>query len=890
MATYRGITIADDFLKLAKNLESVNNLIDELRELQNNWNSLSLLSELSQVSTEIARTRESFQRLASELSNCLIEKSVEQANDLLGNRAQNAIDILVRNLFERTADIGFLATDPILVHACTNGFDDWEKIRIRMQQYVQKYSVYSNVTLLDTQGRVLTDMAGKHPQGLPLEWIKQGVDSCQNYFEQLWPTGNQHTAPSVLLYAWKIASKGLVVGYVALEFDLESEQQALFTKVLGAQSNQEDDWSVCGILDEKGRVLISSDAYSLPSGLPLSLPHTGHWTLCRIGPTAYLACARDTRGYQGYMGPGWTGFCLVPLAHAFTEVKRQLAGTDDHEINFRQDLIDQKILELNTQALQIQQQLNRNIWNGNISQTHSKDAMGGQFSKTLLWEISRTGDRTKALFNSTLKDLISGSLQGTTQSMENYAMLAVELMDRNLYERANDCRWWALNPTLQECLASATQDVQPGVGSATECLQIINSLYTVYTDILLIDTKGQIMCNSATPSLAGQHVQAEWVQRALALKDQNTYCVSRFEPTDLYQGRPTYIYCAPVFAPDLANGNAIGLVALVFDSEVQFGNILREAMGDAAGHSKGYFVDEQGLILASSHNDQPAGTRLPVLNNVAFKGFQKGQASKITATHADQLLAIGTCDSSNYREYKGDLDGYQNQVRCIYLAEMGTHMQRPKALEPLQFYQTEPRSERTLSLEVATFSCAGQWIGLPTDQVVDSFSVAQLARMPNAASFVLGSALQKNQVITVIDTAALLGQRDAGSPCDHGHGPVQVIRLKSAKGGVQVALAVDELGQIPNLPEYAFKPAKDLHAGQGLIETLVEASNGFLCVLDFDALHRALHMQSKTSPQVAQQQAPQNTKSPQVSLEAFAQPSAKSNRSALTDRLDVAMR
>ena len=29
-----------------------------------------------------------------------------------------------------------------------------------------------------------------------------------------------------------------------------------------------------------------------------------------------------------------------------------------------------------------------------------------------------------------------------------------DIMDRNLYERANDCRWWALSPVLREGLAA----------------------------------------------------------------------------------------------------------------------------------------------------------------------------------------------------------------------------------------------------------------------------------------------------------------------------------------------------------------------------------------------------------------------------------------------------
>jgi hypothetical protein len=34
------------------------------------------------------------------------------------------------------------------------------------------------------------------------------------------------------------------------------------------------------------------------------------------------------------------------------------------------------------------------------------------------------------------------------------ASLAINIMDRNLYERANDCRWWALDPVIANFLVT----------------------------------------------------------------------------------------------------------------------------------------------------------------------------------------------------------------------------------------------------------------------------------------------------------------------------------------------------------------------------------------------------------------------------------------------------
>ncbi|MFN7506727.1 MAG: hypothetical protein ACK5Q1_14350, partial [Limnobacter sp.] len=148
---YRGIEMDSNQIELAKNLDAVNDLIDELRDLQSIWNNLSLLGELTQVGGDIGETREHFQQLAADLSIFLVQKSTHQTVELLTARAQNSIDILVRNLYERTADIGFLATDPVFAQYCLEAdespLNDESKkhIQNRMRSYTANYSVYKNV-------------------------------------------------------------------------------------------------------------------------------------------------------------------------------------------------------------------------------------------------------------------------------------------------------------------------------------------------------------------------------------------------------------------------------------------------------------------------------------------------------------------------------------------------------------------------------------------------------------------------------------------------------------------------------------------------------------------------------------------------------------------------
>jgi hypothetical protein len=69
------------------------------------------------------------------------------------------------------------------------------------------------------------------------------------------------------------------------------------------------------------------------------------------------------------------------------------------------------------------------------------------------------------------------------------AGLAIDIMDRNLYERANDCRWWALSTAVRNALAS-TLPLADAAARLTPILRTINGLYTVYSNLILFDADG----------------------------------------------------------------------------------------------------------------------------------------------------------------------------------------------------------------------------------------------------------------------------------------------------------------------------------------------------------------------------------------------------------------
>src|ERR1700710_1139155 len=121
MATYKGITFPDHVAPLVRHMHSVNDHREALAALSGTWDTLALLAHLSNLQADMSEVRASFGQLTDELLVCLAEEGLKLADDSLGHQAQIAFDVLTRNLFERTADIGFLATDSAIVEACAGG-------------------------------------------------------------------------------------------------------------------------------------------------------------------------------------------------------------------------------------------------------------------------------------------------------------------------------------------------------------------------------------------------------------------------------------------------------------------------------------------------------------------------------------------------------------------------------------------------------------------------------------------------------------------------------------------------------------------------------------------------------------------------------------------------
>ena len=128
-------------------------------------------------------------------------------------------------------------------------------------------------------------------------------------------------------------------------------------------------------------------------------------------------------------------------------------------------------------------------------------------------------------------DAVSEDAQG--ERLTDLALNAVELIDRTLYERTCDVRWWATDPSVVACALRPDADA---ASYAAGRLGVILSAYTVYLDIWLCGRDGTVRANGRPEragALGGRSVADQpWFRTAIGQRAADAYVAGevRAEP------------------------------------------------------------------------------------------------------------------------------------------------------------------------------------------------------------------------------------------------------------------------------------------------------------------------------------------------------------------------
>jgi chemotaxis signal transduction protein len=811
--------------RVVRHMQAVQAYDEGFRNLQTGWDNLTLLGQLSGTGIDTSNIRSDFQQLTGQLIDQLAREILSKTVLESHAKAQVAIDILVRNLFERTADIGFLATDQDIrdylvssaesraqYHARKELRQREEQLRTRFAEYVAKYSVYHDVVLMDTAGNVLVRLdTTQSVERSDHNLVAEALSTRAPYVESFGAIDLLPEVPRALVYSSRVeTAEGEAIGVLCLCFRFDDETSRIFRNLADS-----DGWSVITLLDDHGTVIASSDMHHIPVGARFDGVLDAEYRIQRFAASEYVVTTARPAGYQGYTGPGWFGHVMTPLQHAFdTHAGARLDTVDPQvlqTIMHNPTLFGEGLRCIPEKAEEIVRNLNLSIWNGHISMSRLKHTINPTFSRVLLQEVGVAGARTRTLFQESIADLHETVVSAILDDSAFVASLAIDIMDRNLYERANDCRWWALTGAFRAALSEEhlSEDAADNCG---QILRYINSLYTVYSQLVLFDARGRVVASSkACPMKRGETISAEWVQRALDIENSQGYVVSDFAPSPLYGDAPTYVYAAAIRSAD--GERVVGGVGIVFDSTPQFQAMLQDALprdkgGEAVPGCIGVFVDGDGLVVSSTHEALPPCSKfLPERELCSFST----EARFGIICWQEKFYALGIRGAAGYREFKSADDCYHNTIQAIVMIPVCDSVEHTA-------HVTVPtlgvKSERGVSdgFELATLRIGDRWMALKPVEIVEAMERRGLLEIPGAGPDFAGYLMYQGVPVPVFD---IQGMAQAGNVA--GASPATQIILLQRNESSWLGILADELGAIIELSTSRMQTVPEMIAGAGVI-------------------------------------------------------------------------
>ncbi|MFN4362357.1 MAG: chemotaxis protein CheW [Hylemonella sp.] len=820
-------------------MRDVSRCEQSLRELNQMWRmiessaKMNCPQEAQTILPIMAATRDGFSRLEQELVDSLVGEKVANVLAAVGTKAQYVIDIVVRNLYERTADVGFLATDRELCTFVAGLSEDVDAIRSRLLAYRHKYTVYNEIMLLDARGNVLVQLDPESPVEGSVDPLIAQTLASDSFVETFRATDLRPGRTQALIYSRRMhhPQTGAVVGLLCLCFDFEAEMAGIFRSHRDPEGRAN-----MLLLDENHRVIASADERWIAPGTTVPVNPEGRPQLMIHEGREYLVRTTRAEGYQGYLGPeGWLGQVMTPVDLAFSGDTRQTLTTLDpavasgllaHARHFSPPLFE---------VMTATETIRRVVWNGQVI---TADRSGERVKlKTILDQISETGARSNALFSQSIRDLYETVLESKQRNTEFVAQLLVDLLDRNLYERADDCRWWALTPELRQALA-APDVPETEARRVQDILAYIHSLYTVYTQLFVYDREGRIIARSCRGSEPGPaQIDAGTLERVRALGDDQAYHVSAFEPSALYGGQPTYIYHAAVRHPDHER-QVVGGIGIVFDSAREFQAMLHGSLSQDSGISA-YFVNRDGRIISSTAGARPVGGALAL--EPQLRQLPRGRSVSRIVEHEGQYAVMGCAASQGYREFKVS-DGYEEDVLAVVYLPLGA-VRQDRGLQPAESLAIEDEGYAADGQErqtYATFQCGGGLLALPAVQVLEALPLSALsARIPGGPQGRVGMLAPQNNsqirhFVWVFDLGWLLLGRPSTQDANS-----QIVIVRH--GLHTVGLLVDALHAVPEFAEAQRMPSP-FGTGHKLVSHFIKANGGQLLIqlLDPAALFERL--------------------------------------------------
>ena len=223
--------------------------------------------------------------------------------------------------------------------------------------------------------------------------------------------------------------------------------------------------------------------------------------------------------------------------------------------------------------------------------------------KTVADRVTLIADQLRDMFAQEVVDLQATAEKVRGGRLVDQAGNAIELMDRNLYERSCDVRWWATDSAVVD---ACTQPTDQTCAHASQRLGVILDSYTVYLDLWVVDAEGRVLANGRPdhyPGVVGSSVAGEaWFRDALRTADGGDFAVADIDRNEGLNDAAVATYATAVRAGGMAKGRVIGVLGIFFDWQSQAQTIVQSLRltEEERSRTRVLLVDRSHRVIASS--------------------------------------------------------------------------------------------------------------------------------------------------------------------------------------------------------------------------------------------------------------------------------------------------
>lgn len=232
------------------------------------------------------------------------------------------------------------------------------------------------------------------------------------------------------------------------------------------------------------------------------------------------------------------------------------------------------------------------------------------------------------------------------QRLADLSLNMIDIIDRNLYERSCDVRWWATDAAVVDAVQRRSHDT---ARHACQRLGVILDSYTVYLDLWVIDAQGRVVANgrpSRYPGVLGSNVRGQaWFDRAMATFSGQDFASSDIECQRLLGDAPVATYSTAIRQDGLKDGQPLGVLAIFFDWHAQARAVVEGVKfgEEERDRARALLLDSQLRVIAASDGQGVLEESFPLKHRGKAMGNQ-------TLPNGTQ---IGFARTPGYETYKG---------------------------------------------------------------------------------------------------------------------------------------------------------------------------------------------------------------------------------------------